>query len=403
MDGYALRHISSQKADRFSYVVYQGSLVEVESGLTGKGVYSNKSASEAINWALINSPPFTTVFCKGSLTVSSTINVPKNVSLMFEQLLLDPSADVKTSVISVKDNVGPTQGGPTEVFYYWNGVLYDYDDAYCSSVIGKQIRVYVPSYVGPAVLIENIFSLVMDIQSIVYYPSTSSGIGVELRATQQEGILGCKIRIGYVAHFDIDMLLYTEGSGWINANFFEVFTDNAKTVDFKAYNNGDGLGGNIFLSLWNSTTQGTGTRTSFTSGPAAVFPHVTWNTIIDYRPWDMFGGETDYFADHTVEYMRFIGGFINYSQCNDSGVGTKFIGTVDVAGKIFQNSGTSVGTGVQQTIAHGLPATPDTVILSEYNTGGAGAYQSAPADATNIFITAVFGKSYLWKASFRSL
>jgi parallel beta-helix repeat protein len=67
-------------------------------------------------------------------------------------------------------------------------------------------------------------------------------------------------------------------------------------------------------------------------------------------------------------------------------------------GYITENSGTSTGTGAQQTIAHGLAAAPTRVLLSESTTGGALAYQSAAADATNIYITATNAKTYQWEA-----
>lgn len=59
---------------------------------------------------------------------------------------------------------------------------------------------------------------------------------------------------------------------------------------------------------------------------------------------------------------------------------------------------TSTGTGAEQTIAHGLSTTPSKVILSEYTTGGAGAYQSSAASTANIFITATLNKTYVWSA-----
>jgi len=69
----------------------------------------------------------------------------------------------------------------------------------------------------------------------------------------------------------------------------------------------------------------------------------------------------------------------------------------DNPGYVTENSGTSSGTGAQQTIAHGLARTPTRVYLSTIE-DAANAYQSAPADATNIYIAAVSGKDYVWKA-----
>ena len=66
-------------------------------------------------------------------------------------------------------------------------------------------------------------------------------------------------------------------------------------------------------------------------------------------------------------------------------------------GYVTDNSGTSTGTGAQQTIAHGLAATPNRVFLTN-ESSGANPYQSATADSSNIYITAVNGKKYQWKA-----
>ena len=66
-------------------------------------------------------------------------------------------------------------------------------------------------------------------------------------------------------------------------------------------------------------------------------------------------------------------------------------------GYITKNSDTSTGTGAQQTIAHGLAATPTKVILWNIE-DGANPYQSAVADGTNIKITAVINQDYGWEA-----
>ena len=66
-------------------------------------------------------------------------------------------------------------------------------------------------------------------------------------------------------------------------------------------------------------------------------------------------------------------------------------------GYTTENSGTSTGTGAQQTIAHGLATTPTKVILWNIE-NGANPYQSAAADATNIYITAVDTLDYGWQA-----
>ena len=71
---------------------------------------------------------------------------------------------------------------------------------------------------------------------------------------------------------------------------------------------------------------------------------------------------------------------------------TKLLGTFNMA----QLAGNSTGTGAQQTIAHGLNVIPTRVILWNIE-DGANPYQSAAADDTKIYITAVSGKDYGWK------
>ena len=63
----------------------------------------------------------------------------------------------------------------------------------------------------------------------------------------------------------------------------------------------------------------------------------------------------------------------------------------------YINSGNSVGTGAQQTIAHGLSGAPNRVKLWNIDMGCV-AYQSAAADATNIYITGLVGMNYGWEA-----
>jgi hypothetical protein len=66
---------------------------------------------------------------------------------------------------------------------------------------------------------------------------------------------------------------------------------------------------------------------------------------------------------------------------------------------VTQGRGSGVGTGAQQAIAHGCSGTPDAsqVFLSEKDTGGARPYQSAPPDATNIYVKARRNRTFNWK------
>jgi hypothetical protein len=72
----------------------------------------------------------------------------------------------------------------------------------------------------------------------------------------------------------------------------------------------------------------------------------------------------------------------------------------DNKGYVTENSGLSVGTGAEQTIAHGLSAIPTRVILSSIDLG-CQPYQSKAADATNIYITEILSKNFAWEAKVR--
>jgi len=95
-----------------------------------------------------------------------------------------------------------------------------------------------------------------------------------------------------------------------------------------------------------------------------------------------------------VQYNHFVAHLVD----NDAGAVSGFVaGSNNVfRGAGLENSGTSTGTGAQQTIAHGMVITPTRVQLSDLENGAA-PYQSAVADATNIYVTAGNGLDYLWK------
>jgi hypothetical protein len=83
---------------------------------------------------------------------------------------------------------------------------------------------------------------------------------------------------------------------------------------------------------------------------------------------------------------------------NDLGTNTKFRKNT---GYVTENSGTAVGTGSQQAIAHGCNFTPTkaSVIVGNID-DGANPYLSADPDATNIYVTAVNGKTFRWEVKY---
>lgn len=83
------------------------------------------------------------------------------------------------------------------------------------------------------------------------------------------------------------------------------------------------------------------------------------------------------------------------------------VGEVGAGNKIERNtgivteaSGSSTGTGGEQTIAHGLSGIPDIVILSNGD-AASNPYQSSAADATNIYVTADNGETWFYLAIYK--
>jgi hypothetical protein len=66
-------------------------------------------------------------------------------------------------------------------------------------------------------------------------------------------------------------------------------------------------------------------------------------------------------------------------------------------GYVTKNSGSSTGTGAQQTIPHGLSFTPTTAQIALWDIEvGANPYHSAAPDANNIYVTAVLNQDWGW-------
>jgi len=119
--------------------------------------------------------------------------------------------------------------------------------------------------------------------------------------------------------------------------------------------------------------------------------HFSHGTDQDYGIRFVAGGDNNFatsndLRDAGVTAAILNGGTGNLIQCN--------------LGWITESQGKSTGTGAQQTIAHGLSATPTYVFLTDED-ALAVPYQSAAANATNIYITALNTKKYQWHALVR--
>lgn len=101
------------------------------------------------------------------------------------------------------------------------------------------------------------------------------------------------------------------------------------------------------------------------------------------------GGTSDYIITHNDVEGNVIGGI------SDGGVAPKRVSRN--LGYVTENSGASVGTGAQQTIAHGLGFTPTRQqIALTPGTATAVPFHSAAPDGTNIYVTATLNQAWYW-------
>lgn len=92
---------------------------------------------------------------------------------------------------------------------------------------------------------------------------------------------------------------------------------------------------------------------------------------------------------------QLIGGFQNNVKLLDQGADNTII--EDNIGYITEARGSSVGTGANQTIAHGMKVKPNVIHLMGNNTN-ANCYCSGNPDTTNIYVTCDAGEAFNWYA-----
>lgn len=95
---------------------------------------------------------------------------------------------------------------------------------------------------------------------------------------------------------------------------------------------------------------------------------------------------------NSVIHNNIIKSIVNMAPTTGSGCTIRYN-----EGYITEKRGTSTGTGAQQTVAHGLSATPTIIMVGDIEQNSA-PYQSASADGTNIYVTAGNGLDWWWKA-----
>lgn len=101
-----------------------------------------------------------------------------------------------------------------------------------------------------------------------------------------------------------------------------------------------------------------------------------------------------------IDDVDVINNDITYTTALTAGTVTNLTVKHNEGSYLTENTGSSIGTGAEQMIAHGLGMTPTVVIISGDSTDVNG-YQSTVADATNIYITADNGEAYHWEARVR--
>jgi len=126
----------------------------------------------------------------------------------------------------------------------------------------------------------------------------------------------------------------------------------------------------------------------------STYNTIVGNCITDTTPYHRYGIREGASADYNVIKANVIDGVVTGGILK---VGANTIVRNNIGHKT-ENSGSSTGTGAQQTIAHGLAVTPTRVYITPTATGVTEACLSAPSDETNIYVTVTNLKTYMWYA-----
>jgi hypothetical protein len=290
----------------------------------GTNDFSSSDAATTINEAIKLAPYAGEVKVIGTALLTDTIVINKNISFTFETIIL-PSGMLKNGI-----NV-------TNVF----------GDVGHFSVTGNQLAVYDTAWNADALLVRKCSNLYIDIGYIVNY-NARKGVGYHLYAGQGEG---CSTNMfsGRVGYFDTNILFSTDGTGWINQNTIQdANCDGAGTYNVRLYNNGNGIGANNFINFYTEPTSNGGYNIHLSTGPDAVYHTINYNQFTNYDAFDVISHptSTDYYADDSVIFTKFSGGFIVSGQWQDYGKMTVLTGVFDQSTNTIVNTPNTDGVSI---------------------------------------------------------
>lgn len=196
---------------------------------------------------------------------------------------------------------------------------------------------------------------------------------------------------------------YQNGNSTILDGFGIVNSESVYLTDCQAYHNyraGVVVSGSERVSILGGTYYNNRENGASGNGFGVCLSNATYTRVIDIDAYDnqtpkkQLGGvqevgTSDY---NTVAFNDFRGN-ANDKPVTIIGSNTKCFRN---RGFVTENSGSSTGTGAQQTIPHGLVSTPYDVSITPTASGTtvSGLY----TDATNIYVTVTSGKTYNWSA-----
>ena len=347
-----------------SYIIDKsGDTYRALNGSTGKIDYSGTDAASVIQSAISAAPTGTSIFFKtATYNLNSTITINKQLRLAGEV-----SASTLFCGYMVDDYILKVTGNA----YYTVIENLGFWGASNRNCHGIKID-------GSRVAVQN-----------CYFDALKTAILVigDTQGISFNSIKNCRIK----AELPIKISV---GNYWATETLIEFCNTYTYTDDFAIIAGVEttGTGSNSFTRVVDCCIEGSsGVGKGIQFGSKAFWSYVT-RTRFEQLSVGIEGVSAQYITvkDNTFSSVANIknGTFSNCVWKNNIGF-------------ITENSGTAVGTGSQQSIAHGCSFTPTKaqVIVSNID-DGANPYLSANPDATNIYVTAANGKTFRWEVKY---